>query len=78
MPQRSDWLRQKWSYPLDFTVDVIDVAGQAARRRHGSGLGSDDRRARREFEDVRHGIVDLLAGFRVNDHQVCGMVRLKT
>ena len=33
--------------------------------------------ARREFEYQRHGTVDLLAGFRVNDGQVCGMVRLK-
>ena len=35
------------------------------------------RPARREFEYVRHGTVDLLAGFRVNDGQVCGVVRLK-
>jgi hypothetical protein len=35
------------------------------------------RSARREFEYVRHGTVDLLAGFRVNDGQVCGVVRLK-
>jgi hypothetical protein len=35
------------------------------------------RPARREFEYVRHGTVDLLAGFRVNDGQVCGLVRLK-
>jgi transposase len=35
------------------------------------------RAVRREFEDTRHGTVDLLAGFRVNDGQVCGMVRLK-
>ena len=35
------------------------------------------RPARREFEYVRNGTVDLLAGFRVNDGQVCGMVRLK-
>ena len=35
------------------------------------------RPARREFEYVRHGTVDLLAGFRVNVGQVCGMVRLK-
>src|ERR671936_1859747 len=35
------------------------------------------RPARREFEYVRHGTVDLLAGFRVNDGQVCGIVRLK-
>src|SRR5262249_33381123 len=35
------------------------------------------RRARREFEYMRHGTVDLLAGFRVNDGQVCGLVRLK-
>ena len=35
------------------------------------------RPARREFEYVRHGTVDLLAGFRVNDGQVCGMVRLQ-
>jgi DDE superfamily endonuclease len=33
--------------------------------------------ARREFEYVRHGTVDLLAGFRVNDGRVCGMVRLQ-
>jgi hypothetical protein len=33
--------------------------------------------ARREFEYVRHGTVDLLAGFRVQDGQVCGMVRLQ-
>ena len=36
-----------------------------------------DRAARREFEYKRHGTVDLLAGFRVNDGQVCGMVRRK-
>jgi len=35
------------------------------------------RAARREFEYKRNGTVDLLAGFRVNDGQVCGMVRLK-
>jgi len=35
------------------------------------------RSARREFEYKRNGTVDLLAGFRVNDGQVCGMVRLK-
>jgi hypothetical protein len=35
------------------------------------------RAARREFEYVRNGTVDLLAGFRVNDGQVCGMVRLQ-
>jgi transposase len=35
------------------------------------------RLARREFEYVRNGTVDLLAGFRVNDGQVYGMVRLK-
>jgi hypothetical protein len=35
------------------------------------------RAARREFEYVRHGTVDLLAGFHVNDGQVCGMVRLQ-
>ena len=35
------------------------------------------RAARREFEYQRHGTVDLLAGFRVNDGQVCGMVRLR-
>jgi len=35
------------------------------------------RPARREFEYVRNGTVDLLAGFRVNDGQVYGMVRLK-
>ena len=35
------------------------------------------RAARREFEYVRHGTVDLLAGFRVNDGQVCGLVRLQ-
>ena len=35
------------------------------------------RPARREFEYVRHGTVDLLAGFRVNDGQGCGMVRLQ-
>jgi DDE superfamily endonuclease len=34
------------------------------------------RAARREFEYKRNGTVDLLAGFRVNDGQVCGMVRL--
>ena len=33
--------------------------------------------ARREFEYKRNGTVDLLAGLRVNDGQVCGMVRLK-
>jgi hypothetical protein len=33
--------------------------------------------ARREFEYVRHGTVDLLAGFRVQDGRVCGMVRLQ-
>jgi hypothetical protein len=33
--------------------------------------------ARREFEYVRHGTVDLLAGFRVNDGQVLGLVRLQ-
>jgi len=33
--------------------------------------------ARREFEYVRNGTVDLLAGFRVNDGQVYGTVRLK-
>ena len=35
------------------------------------------RPARREFEYKRNGTVGLLAGFRVNDGQVCGMVRLK-
>src|SRR5437016_439755 len=30
------------------------------------------RPARREFDYVRNGTVDLLAGFRVNDGQVCG------
>ena len=35
------------------------------------------RPARREFEYVRHGTVDLLAGFRVNDGQVLGLVRLQ-
>ena len=35
------------------------------------------RPARREFEYVRNGTVDLLAGFRVNDGQVYGMVRLQ-
>jgi DDE superfamily endonuclease len=35
------------------------------------------RPARREFEYKRNGTVDLLAGFRVNDGQVCGMVRLQ-
>jgi hypothetical protein len=35
------------------------------------------RPARREFEYVRHGTVDLLAGFRVNAGQVCGLVRLQ-
>jgi DDE superfamily endonuclease len=35
------------------------------------------RLARREFEYKRNGTVDLLAGFRVNDGRVCGMVRLK-
>jgi transposase len=35
------------------------------------------RPARREFEYARHGTVDLLAGFRVNDGHVHGMVRLK-
>src|SRR6266550_8613908 len=35
------------------------------------------RPARREFEYKRNGTVDLLADFRVNDGQVCGMVRLK-
>ena len=35
------------------------------------------RPARREFEYVRNGTVDLLAGFRVNDGQVCGLVRLQ-
>jgi hypothetical protein len=33
------------------------------------------RLARREFEYVRNGTVDLLAGFRVNDGQVYGVVR---
>jgi hypothetical protein len=33
------------------------------------------RPARREFEYVRHGTVDLLAGFRVGDGRVCGLVR---
>ena len=33
------------------------------------------RPARREFEYVRRGTVDLLAGFRVNDGRVCGLVR---
>ena len=37
----------------------------------------EPRPARREFEYKRNGTVDLLAGFRVNDGQVCGMVRLK-
>jgi transposase len=35
------------------------------------------RPARREFEYVRRGTVDLLAGFRVHDGQVCGLVRLQ-
>ena len=35
------------------------------------------RPARREFEYVRNGTVDLLAGFGVNDGQVCGIVRLQ-
>ena len=35
------------------------------------------RAGRREFEYVRHGTVDLLAGFRVNTGQVCGLVRLQ-
>src|SRR6266568_3704227 len=35
------------------------------------------RPARREFAYVRNGTVDLLAGFRVNDGQVYGMVRLQ-
>jgi hypothetical protein len=35
------------------------------------------RPARREFEYVRHGTVDLLAGFCVNDGRVCGLVRLQ-
>ena len=35
------------------------------------------RPARREFEYVRNGTVALLAGFRVNDGTVCGMVRLQ-
>ena len=35
------------------------------------------RAPRREFEYKRNGTVDLLAGFRVNDGHVCGMVRLK-
>jgi transposase len=35
------------------------------------------RPARREFEYVRHGTVDLLAGFRVNDGHVLGLVRLQ-
>jgi DDE superfamily endonuclease len=35
------------------------------------------RAARREFEYVRHGTVDLLAGFRVQDGRVCGVVRLQ-
>src|SRR5712691_10918530 len=35
------------------------------------------RPARREFAYKRNGTVDLLAGFRVNDGRVCGMVRLK-
>src|SRR6202165_228596 len=35
------------------------------------------RPARREFEYTRNGTVDLLAGFRVSDGQVCGMVRLQ-
>jgi hypothetical protein len=35
------------------------------------------RAARREFEYVRHGTVDLLAGFRVNDGRVYGLVRLQ-
>ena len=33
------------------------------------------RPARREFEYVRRGTVDLLAGFRVADGRVCGLVR---
>jgi transposase len=33
------------------------------------------RPARREFEYVRHGTVDLLAAFRVSDGQVSGIVR---
>src|SRR5438477_6206319 len=35
------------------------------------------RPARREFEYQRNSTVDLLADFRVNDGQVCGMVRFK-
>jgi DDE superfamily endonuclease len=35
------------------------------------------RPTRREFEYVRNGTVDLLAGFRVNDGRVCGLVRLQ-
>jgi transposase len=34
-----------------------------------------ERPARREFEYVRHGTVDLLAAFRVTDGQVTGIVR---
>ena len=33
------------------------------------------RPARQEFEYVRHGTVDLLASFRVQDGEVCGLVR---
>jgi hypothetical protein len=35
------------------------------------------RAARREFEYVRHGTVDRLAGFRVDDGQVLGLVRFQ-
>jgi len=35
------------------------------------------RPVRREFEYKRNGTEDLLAGFRVNDGHVCGMVRLQ-
>ena len=41
------------------------------------GPPAPGRPARREFEYVRNGTVDLLAGFRVNDGQVCGLVRLQ-
>ena len=46
-------------------------------RRHPVGRPAPSRPARREFEYVRNGTVDLLAGFRVNDGQVYGMVRLQ-
>jgi DDE superfamily endonuclease len=38
-------------------------------------LPAPGRAARREFEYQRNGTVDLLAGFRVNDGRVCGLVR---